>query len=862
VWEQDLRVSDPGKPFKVTLSWLDTPAAPNANPTIVNNLDLEVVDGATTYRGNVFSGGFSIAGGSADTVNTIEAVHIQNPASAVLKVRVLATNIPGDGVPGNATATDQDFSLFAWNGSDLSSAGYVAIGRNALNCSTAVPVQVGDLDLIGAANTTVTVTSSTGDSQVITLNAAPLNSGIFSGTLFTGPFAAPVTPDDGILEVADGGTVTATYLDASDGSSPAVATDTVPVDCTAPMLTPVIFTGIGLNTFTATTTSNEPCTVAWQMGLNCGESVQTRETAGTTHRVTFSGLLPCTTYRVGTTATDPAGNGSTSLPSDCAPVTTYTPAAGAFIDNFDPAAQAGWTTQAIAGTNQWQVRPATLSNTAPNVYSLESYTNGQNVRLVSPTVQGGGELQFFHSFATERRFDFLVLEISTDGGTNWQNLGPNIIEGGYNDPEGWNGGSAFGAMTRVRADLSSFTGPVRIGFRFTSDSSITIANGGWRIDSMQVGQIEPCLSPLGRVSTPNAPFSCGEPVAFTVSDSNAIGTSVSVTVSTDTGDEETVAATAVPGSPGLFEGSIPTTTSSPVDGDGQLSVGSDTTVTVRYQDTDTGDGTSQSIEATALADCDLPEILDVEVFGIGATHASVRVTADEAVTAVLAVGGACGTADQTLQSTTPATVHLFELTGLDSSTTYSLGATVTDAAENTATRPCVQFRTTSVPVGLNENFDDLSHEFAPEGLWRLVQTGDSCADAFSAPAAFYFGNMACNYSGNNAGSLTTPVFRVPAVNPVLSFRSREQTEGTGTQWDMRRVFINAGGTRTQIHQSINNANAWYEVQVPLTAYAGETATLEFEFDSVDSFSNNFLGWYVDDILVAGDTEPGDSWTLR
>ncbi len=56
-----------GKPFKVTLVWSDVEAAPLASKTLVNNLDLEVVaPDSTVYRGNAFSGGWSVSGGGAD----------------------------------------------------------------------------------------------------------------------------------------------------------------------------------------------------------------------------------------------------------------------------------------------------------------------------------------------------------------------------------------------------------------------------------------------------------------------------------------------------------------------------------------------------------------------------------------------------------------------------------------------------------------------------------------------------------------------------------------------------------------------------------------------------------------------------
>ncbi|HPK65195.1 MAG TPA: S8 family serine peptidase, partial [Thermoanaerobaculia bacterium] len=114
-YETVLGVDDPAKPVKVTLAWTDAPGAAGANPALVNNLDLVVENGADTYRGNVFAGGWSTTGGTADNRNNLENVFIQSPAGSSLTIRVHATAIGGDGVPGNGTSLDQDFALVCTN---------------------------------------------------------------------------------------------------------------------------------------------------------------------------------------------------------------------------------------------------------------------------------------------------------------------------------------------------------------------------------------------------------------------------------------------------------------------------------------------------------------------------------------------------------------------------------------------------------------------------------------------------------------------------------------------------------------------------------------------------------------------------
>ncbi|MXG89384.1 S8 family serine peptidase [Nocardioides flavescens] len=113
-WTRDLAVTDPTEPVRVTLAWTDAPGS-TVGSAYVNDLDLEVLAGGQTYRGNVFSGATSVTGGSADPRNNVESVFLPPGTTGPVTLRVRGTNIAGDGVPGNATPLDQDFALTAGN---------------------------------------------------------------------------------------------------------------------------------------------------------------------------------------------------------------------------------------------------------------------------------------------------------------------------------------------------------------------------------------------------------------------------------------------------------------------------------------------------------------------------------------------------------------------------------------------------------------------------------------------------------------------------------------------------------------------------------------------------------------------------
>ncbi len=89
VWVRSARV-----PLKVTLVFHDAPAAINAALAPVNDLDLQVVNGAgTVYLGNDFAGGISTTGGTPDAINNVEQVLLPSPLPGVYTVQVSANAV-------------------------------------------------------------------------------------------------------------------------------------------------------------------------------------------------------------------------------------------------------------------------------------------------------------------------------------------------------------------------------------------------------------------------------------------------------------------------------------------------------------------------------------------------------------------------------------------------------------------------------------------------------------------------------------------------------------------------------------------------------------------------------------------------
>ncbi|MFN0112777.1 MAG: S8 family serine peptidase [Blastocatellia bacterium] len=217
-------ILDTTKPFRVTLAWTDAPG-PTTGAPWVNNLDLEVTVGGVTYKGNVFTGANSSSGGTADGKNNVESVFLPSGASGNYTVTVKATNIAGDGVPGNADTTDQDFALVVYN-ANSSVATNPTIGVSPTSLSFTATVGGSN-----PANQTISITNTGGG----TLNWAQTdNASWLTVTPASGTAPSTLTAAVSITGLTAGtynGTVTVTATGATNTplSIPVTLTVTNPV---------------------------------------------------------------------------------------------------------------------------------------------------------------------------------------------------------------------------------------------------------------------------------------------------------------------------------------------------------------------------------------------------------------------------------------------------------------------------------------------------------------------------------------------------------------------------------------------------------------------------------------------------------
>ncbi len=142
--------------------------------------------------------------------------------------------------------------------------------------------------------------------------------------------------------------------------------------------------------------------------------------------------------------------------------------------------------------------------------------------------------------------------------------------------------------------------------------------------------------------------------------------------------------------------------------------------------------------------------------------------------------------------------------------------------------------------------------WSASGLWHVAST---CAGADPCDGVVwaYFGlDGTCSYAtgGRTSGSLTSPPLQLPdlplAGAITLEYCSRLLTEET-QGYDVAGVYIG-----DILIDAPPESSDWQHRQVDLSAFAGQTVTLSFRFDTIDGYANAALGWQVDAVSLFAD----------
>ena len=299
--EMMIFVEQPGV-VKATIAWDDVPATPLVIPSLVNDIDIVVVDpnGTTHYPWTIDPNnpGNPAVRTQADHLNNIEQVQIDAGQSGVYRIIMTGYNI---------AQGPQSFGLMA---SPMliqcSSSGIASLDRGSYACGATVGLQVVDCDLNtddGVIDTTAVVVSSTsGDSTNVVLVETGEATSSFAGSIVIGTD----------IDAGEGDILTTTYIDADDGQggTNVEVTDVANVDCTTPVIGSVVISDVMTHDATVSVTTNEDTSIRVYFGETCNnlDNEANSNQMGTSHVIQLTGLSDNTAYRLEVHASDAAGN--------------------------------------------------------------------------------------------------------------------------------------------------------------------------------------------------------------------------------------------------------------------------------------------------------------------------------------------------------------------------------------------------------------------------------------------------------------------------------------------------------------------------------------------------------------------------
>jgi hypothetical protein len=750
--------------------------------------------------------------------------------------------------------------------------GSIQLNREVFNCADTITIQLTDSDLMGTGTQDVAVWSTQESiPETVTLAETPPNSAVFAGTIAT---SASTAHGDGAIGVVNGSTITIRYVDASYCGTPNVNVDkTAAVDCGGPVISDVQVTQITFNSALVTWTTDEyaDSRVLYGGSTPPGSTVQNASLA-IGHAVLVPNLNPCSKYFFSVSSTDAAHNTSTDTNGGAYYTFRTLGVVNIFSDDMEFGAN-GWTVESPDSNNLWHqttdplCSPASNSPTSSWYFGMDSnctYRKGESERvrgrLRSPVISDvppGAFLHFVQRRKTESYcglWDRSFLEISTNGGTTWTQL-DEVCE----ESNAW--------VQSPNYDLSAFAGQdIMLGFRFDTLDGFVNDFFGWMIDDMAISISASCRT--GTVTLDQPLYLCSnDTIQAGVQDSdlnanpNVQETATATIESATETTPETVLLTEQGVDSAVFIGTILTTQTAPVNGDGKLSVANGDAITATYNDADDGSGSPAVVTAAAAADCTPLAISGVGVSNVTLDSATITWTTNKPASSKVTFGTAAPPSTMVDDPRSYVISHSVTLTGLSLCTTYYFSVASSDVLENTAADNNGGNYYSFVTMGRQYLLgpDDVENgagswtATGPAGtIWHI----DTCR-AFSGTHAWKAGSV--QYCpGEPLQSTDTYLATLPLNLGALGhgyhliFMHWWGTHNNSTCYV--QISTDGGGSWTTVdtwyNESLGGARVWMKKDYDLALYSGN-AIIRFWFHSNIWFPGYAPdGWYLDDLEVS------------
>ncbi|CAE7357425.1 tagA [Symbiodinium necroappetens] len=175
-----LNVDGSGEPLRITMAFYDVPGASGASNPVVNNVDLVAISpSGTTYRGNNFSGGQSAPNGSADAINSVEQILVNNPEQGGWTVRIVGTAVnsgtQGYAIAASGAVSDGPTALSV--NLDMAAPEIIAPGSST---ELTIRVNPGDDMLVGGSTK---LQLSIANGSFIEIGTTQISENVFRGTI-------------------------------------------------------------------------------------------------------------------------------------------------------------------------------------------------------------------------------------------------------------------------------------------------------------------------------------------------------------------------------------------------------------------------------------------------------------------------------------------------------------------------------------------------------------------------------------------------------------------------------------------------------------------------------------------------------
>jgi hypothetical protein len=492
-------VADTTKPVRITMAYADAPGSTTGNPQ-VNNLNLSVDNGGSTYLGNHFTGNFSTTGGTADSADNYEAVFLPAGTTGDITITITAANIAADGTGSGSPS--QDFALVCSNCSQAPTFTLTSGQTGAEICAGTEFDADLTIGQIQGYNTDVDLAASGNPSGTAAAVNPPVVTPPGTATLSVTSDSSVAPGDYTVTVTGTSGSITKTVDFALSYFTQSAAAPTLDSPANGANSTPLqpVFTW---------EPADQASSYLFELATDAAFTniVITQVVDGTTFQPAAA-LGNDTEYFWRVTATNVCGTNTSAVysfrtapaPGECSTGTTTQ----VLFEDDVPSGDSQWTHEAAAGTDTWTIS-GSRPFSPPFSWKVVDSTSISDQRLISPTMTlpadlGGLNFQFEHWPLIEGSgstcADGGVLEVAVDGGAFAEIPPGQFLAGAYNGTVSSGSGNPLpggtpawcglaSAYDHVIADVSPYAGH-DVQFRFRLGTNNTSPREGWYIDDIKV----------------------------------------------------------------------------------------------------------------------------------------------------------------------------------------------------------------------------------------------------------------------------------------------------------------------------------------------------------------------------------------